>query len=193
MPFSANQSTTRPGSRQTAHAEVHYERLTETNQAVSPLLSLPPELRNRIYEFVLAPTHPRNTTLEVYTRNPIGPPPVRKYLAPLSTCLQMRAEGFVMFYSLHIFGFHYLKQIMTFAATVGEAACSVVTSVRLVVQAITIYEGAETVQAAVEGCLLMFLELEHVWVQIQNLFGVPWRTWFKVQHAVKSGLNTVFD
>lgn len=97
-----------------------------------------------------------------------------------------------MFYSLHIFEFHYLKQIMTFAATVGEAACSVVTSVRLVVQAITIYEGAETAQVAVEE-YLTFPESEHVWVQIQNLFGVPWRTWFKVQHAVKSGFNTIFD
>ncbi|KAA8617062.1 hypothetical protein A1F94_007702 [Pyrenophora tritici-repentis] len=190
MPMSTNRSTTRPKSRQAAHTEAHYDRLTETNQLASPLLRLPSELRDRIYELVLAPTHPQNTALEVYTRNPIGSRLARAYLAPLSTCCQMRAEGFVTFYSLNTFEFYSTTRVISFAATIGEAACNVVKSVRLFVMVI---RREKAIQEALDKCLSLFPGLENVSMRLVNYMGMHRRTRFKVEHAAKPGLNVVFE
>ena len=108
----------------------------------------------------------------MYARNPTFPSPAKTYLASLSTCRQIRTEGLLRFCSLHTFEFRYAAQIESFSAAVGVAAWSVVKSVRLVVQAITIQRGVEVVQAAFDECLVSFPTLENAWVQVQNLIGV---------------------
>ncbi|EDU50553.1 predicted protein [Pyrenophora tritici-repentis Pt-1C-BFP] len=167
-----------------------FSSILETNQLASPLLRLPSELRDRIYELVLAPTHPQNTALEVYTRNPIGSRLARAYLAPLSTCCQMRAEGFVTFYSLNTFEFYSTTRVISFAATIGEAACNVVKSVRLFVMVI---RREKAIQEALDKCLSLFPGLENVSMRLVNYMGMHRRTRFKVEHAAKPGLNVVFE
>ncbi|CAE7194017.1 hypothetical protein PTNB73_08696 [Pyrenophora teres f. teres] len=74
--------------------------ITESNQLTSPLLRLPAELRNKIYEYACIDTTVRAhqvMNLQIYRSN--APVSKRKPLAVISTCKQMRHEASEIFYS----------------------------------------------------------------------------------------------
>ncbi|CAA9964039.1 hypothetical protein PTMSG1_07398 [Pyrenophora teres f. maculata] len=74
--------------------------VTESNQLTSPLLRLPAELRNKIYEYACIDTTVRAhqvMNLQIYRSN--APVSKRKPLAIISTCKQMRHEASEIFYS----------------------------------------------------------------------------------------------
>ncbi|EDU46691.1 hypothetical protein PtrSN002B_003678 [Pyrenophora tritici-repentis] len=74
--------------------------ITESNQLTSPLLRLPAELRNKIYEYACIDTIIRSTNIMSFQpyrhKTPVSE---RKPLAIISTCKQMRHEASGTLYS----------------------------------------------------------------------------------------------
>lgn len=73
---------------------------TQENQANSPLLRLPPELRNIIYEYVLRMNHPIEM-IRTAMRDRAGPK--RHLLALLGSCSQINTETAMLPYTLNVF------------------------------------------------------------------------------------------
>lgn len=85
------------------------DRRTQTNQLTSPLLCLPPELRNDIYKLVFSQTVleilPHTNNLRFYDTHQMrtGLPSLRSYSGPttglLHTCRQIRTETHHLFFA----------------------------------------------------------------------------------------------
>lgn len=97
---------------------------TEANQRNSPLLRLPGEIRNKIYEYTFSGT-------SVYARNLR---PRRKDLRPhpslvLLTCRQIRHEATARFYNFTTFVFEQCEDVCYLVGQVGRRRASIITTI----------------------------------------------------------------
>jgi len=100
----------------------------------SPLARLPPELRNRIYEFALSQPSPLATTWQPEVKKFTAFPPLAGRPSPLAlttTCRQVRIECLQLFYAVNdiVIGFekhtcetkHVCSSLETMAELIGPA------------------------------------------------------------------------
>ncbi|KAF2132945.1 hypothetical protein P153DRAFT_382569 [Dothidotthia symphoricarpi CBS 119687] len=103
-----------------------YEHITKDNRHNSPLLQLPPEIRNRIYHLALI-----QGTIQVLpgvVSNPEMVQPHGRQL--LYACRQIRLEASPIFFGLNTFNFDMLHHFWRFGVT--RQVCKAVRSIQLV-------------------------------------------------------------
>ncbi|KAH6879073.1 hypothetical protein BKA58DRAFT_453287 [Alternaria rosae] len=112
-----------------------YDRTTQLNQENSPLLRLPAELRNRIYNFALyrgtGCFDPPPKVIKDTGRS--GPWPTsnndKSDLALLSTCRQVQSAASILYYALNTFRFKPSSSLDNFTSTLAPAKLNAVKSI----------------------------------------------------------------
>jgi len=114
--------TTQPKTRTQA---VLTKDSTEANQANSTLLRLPPELRNRVYQYAFY------GYFKVYHKEYLTHRCRQSSKALNGTCLQIRSEATPLLYSISTFYFKRVSHIKIFADNVGKERRGLIRSIRM--------------------------------------------------------------
>ena len=107
---------------------------TQANAKNSPLLRLPGELRNRIYEHALADSFIEPMSYQrTVSRHPreSSNPPMSATVSLIRTCRQTRSEAEPLFFAHTTFGFDSRYDFHRFLAHVGPGKRELITSISL--------------------------------------------------------------
>ena len=96
-----------------------------------PFLSLPNEIRDRIYGYVLTVNVDDSSPFITPLNSDLRPQPMRpSCLAILATCRQVLFEAFHVFYASNTFNFDNRNQLCSFLRAIGSVRASEIRSIR---------------------------------------------------------------